>query len=127
MKTSFRFALALALVTAALPAVARAQMVEEMKFTTTFAFMAGKTHFSPGTYVARPLDGDPTVVEIKGEHGGPTALLVGLGDIPKRDPQMSGVTFVREGQTLVLKRIWDESSGEGVDVSARSVTPTVAN
>lgn len=127
MKTSFHVALAVALVTAALPAVARAQMVEEMKFTTTFAFTAGKTHFSPGTYVARPLDGEPTVVEIQGEHGGPTALLVAIGDMPKHDPQMSGVTFVREGQTLVLKRIWDESSGEGVDVSAHPVTATVAN
>ena len=116
MKSPLRVTLAAAFLAAAMPAVARAQMVESMKFTTTFAFTAGKTNFAAGTYVARPLDGDSTVVCIQGEHGGPTALLVGIGEIPKHDPLRSGVTFVREGPRFVLKSIWDESSGEGVEV-----------
>ena len=94
-------------------------MIEPMKFTTSFPFTAGKTHFAAGAYVARPLDGDPSVVCIQNEHGGPTALLVGIGESPKRDPQRSQVTFVREDGRLVLTSVWDESSGEGLDMPLR--------
>jgi hypothetical protein len=116
MKTPLRFAFAISLFAIAAPAIASAQIIEPLKFTTSFGFTAGKTHFGAGTYVARPLDGDPTVVCIQNEHGGPTALLVGIGENPKRDPQKSQVTFVREGDRFVLKSLWDESSSEGVDV-----------
>jgi hypothetical protein len=119
MKTPLRFALAATLFAIAAPAVASAQLIEPMKFTTTFGFTAGKTQFGAGTYLARPLDGDSTVVCIQNEHGGPTALLVGIGDNPRRDPLKSEVTFVREGNRLVLKSIWDESSGEGIEVPER--------
>ena len=124
MKTPLRFALAVTVFAIAAPAIAAAQMIEPMKFTTTFGFTAGKTHFAPGTYVARPLDGEPTVVCIQNEHGGPTALLIGIGETPKRDPMKSEVSFVRQGNQLVLKSVWDESSGEGVDVAER---PAPAN
>jgi hypothetical protein len=123
MQTPLRFALAVTLFAIAAPAAARAQMVEPMKFTTTFDFTAGRTHFGAGTYVARPLDGDPTVVCIQNEHGGPTAMLVGIDDIPRHDPVRSEVRFVREGSGLVLKSLWDASSGEGVEVPA----PAAAN
>jgi hypothetical protein len=125
MKTPLRVALAVTLFAIAAPAAARAQMVEPMKFTTPFGFTAGKTHFGAGTYVARPLDGDPTVVCIQNEHGGPTAMVVGIGDRPNRDPVRSEVRFVREGSGLVLKSLWDASSGEGVEVPARA--PANAN
>jgi hypothetical protein len=119
MKTTLRFALAASLFAVAAPAIASAQIIEPMKFTTSFGFTAGKTHFGAGTYVARPLDGESTVVSIQNEHGGPTALLIGIGETPKHDPQMSQVTFVREGNRLVLKSLWDESSGEGVEMPQR--------
>lgn len=116
MRTPVRFALIASLFAIGAPAIASAQIIEPMKFTTSFSFTAGKTHFGPGAYVARPLDGDPSVVCIQNEHGGPTALLVGIGETPKRDPLKSEITFVREGGQLVLKSLWDESSGEGVEV-----------
>ncbi len=121
MRTPLRFALVATLFAIAAPAVALAQVIEPMTFTTTFGFVAGKTHFSAGTYVARPLDGDPSVVSIQNEHGGPTALLVGIGETPKRDPAKSEVTFVRESRNLVLTSLWDESSGEGLEVAKMPV------
>ena len=46
MKSPLRVTLAAAFLAAAMPAVARAQMVESMKFTTTFAFTAGMGRMS---------------------------------------------------------------------------------
>jgi hypothetical protein len=122
MRMPLRFTLVASLFAIAAPAIASAQMIEPMKFTTSFGFTAGKTHFGPGSYVARPLDDEPTVVAIQSEHGGPTALLLGIGDTPRRDPQKSQVTFVRQGNQMVLKSVWDESSQEGVDVVQRPAT-----
>jgi hypothetical protein len=116
MKMLFRSTFAIVLFSIIAPAVAHAQMIEPMKFTTTFSFVAGRTHFAPGTYVARPLDGDSSVVCVQAEHGGKTALLVGVGERPRRDPAMSEVKFVREGSQLVLKSLWDESDGEGLNI-----------
>jgi hypothetical protein len=116
MKISFRSTFAIALLTMLAPAAASAQMTEPMKFTTTFPFKAGRVNFAPGTYMARPLDGDSSVICIQPEHGGKTALLVGIGESPRKDPAKSEVTFKREGSQLVLKSLWDESDGQGVDI-----------
>jgi hypothetical protein len=116
MKKLFRSTFAIALFSVLAPAAAHAQMIEPIKFTTTFAFVAGHTNFAPGAYIARPLDGDPSVVCVQAEHGGKTALLVGIGERPRHDPAQSQVTFKREGSQLVLKSVWDESDGEGVDI-----------
>jgi hypothetical protein len=126
MKIPLRSAFVVALFTLVGASAAHAQMTDPMKFTTTFSFSAGKVNFAPGTYVARPLDGDPSVVCIQNEHGGKTAMVSGVGDRPRHEPAMSEVTFVREGSRLVLKSLWDGSDSEGLNVLP-SVKPVNAN
>jgi hypothetical protein len=124
MKIPLRSAFVVALFTLVGASTAHAQLTDQMKFTTTFSFVAGRVNFAPGTYVARPLDDDPSVVYIQNEHGGKTAVLTGVGERPRHEPAMSEVTFVREGSRLVLKSLWDGSDSEGLDVlpAAKPVT-----
>jgi hypothetical protein len=125
MKIPLRSALVITALSALAPSAARAQMIEPMRFTTTFPFVAGHTNFEPGTYLASPVDS--AVVRIQGVHGGPSALLIGIGEIPRHDPAKSEVTFVREGSRMVLKSLWDEGDQEGLDVQPKIVVTANAN
>lgn len=116
MKMFARFALATTLFAVAAPSVALAQMTEPMKFTTTFSFTVGKTNFAPGTYVARPIDGEPSVICVQSTHGGPAAFVVGISDLPRKEPSDNQITFVRQGNRMVLERLWDESFREGLEI-----------
>ena len=127
MKSRFRLFLTVAILSIGAPSVALAQMVDPMKFTTSFAFTVGHTNFRPGSYTARPLDGDPSIICIQADHGGPAAFVVGMPEAtPRHEPPTSEVTFVREGNRLVLKSLWDNLSSEGLDVLP-TVTPVNAN
>jgi len=120
MKTSLRVALALLVASFAGSSVAFAQLTDTLKFTTTFPFTVGHTNFAAGNYVARPLDGEPAVICIQGEHGGPTAFAIGVGEAPTNEAQKksdkSEATFVREGSQMVLKSLWDGAASEGLDL-----------
>jgi hypothetical protein len=126
MKAPFRLALAISILSIIAPAAALAQMTEPMKFTTSFPFTVGRTNFAPGTYTARPLEGDPSVICIQGEHGGRAAIVIGVAEGPRNEPPTNEVTFVREGQRLVLKSLWDNSMSEGLDIMP-AVTSAHAN
>jgi hypothetical protein len=121
MKGLFRFALATSILSIMLPAAAYAQLADSMTFTTSFPFTVGHTNFAAGTYTARPLEGEPSVICIQGAHGGRAAVVIGVPDVPRREPRTSEVSFARENGKMVLKSLWDYSASEGLDV-----VPTVA-
>jgi hypothetical protein len=94
---------------------AQAQVVEPLKFTTTFSFMAGQTTFPAGTYTVRPLGDGTDVVEISNANGSSTKFVIveaaGVKD-PYRTPDE--VIFKKQGDTYVLSQIWDAAEREGV-------------
>jgi hypothetical protein len=94
---------------------AQAQIVEPLKFTTTFSFMAGPTLFPAGSYTIRPLGDGTDVVEIANVNGTSTKFFTvfaaGVRD-PYRTPDE--VTFTKQGDTYVLSQVWDAAEREGV-------------
>jgi hypothetical protein len=93
-----------------------------MTFTTTFAFTVGRVDFEPGTYVVRPIDDQPNMVCVQGKHGGPAAIVMGVAENPRHKSQVSRVTFVREGNRLVMKSLWEGPESEGLDILPSVVT-----
>ena len=116
MKTTNRFA-AIALAAGALvmtcAGAANAQLPENMKFETTFPFMVGRTTLPAGAYTVRPLPIDNSLLEIS--NGRTTVLVMTENDSPKVQPRQDEVTFVKRGDTYVLKNIWDSATGSGVE------------
>jgi hypothetical protein len=95
---------------------ADAQVVEPLRFTTTFAFAAGGATFPAGTYTIRPMEVDPTVLEIANERGTKTRILVvepaGSRLNQKIDDE---VVFKKQGDQYTLTQIWDGAEQVGVE------------
>src|SRR5262245_10169675 len=88
-------------VTAFSAAGAQAQIIEPMRFKTTFPFTVGQTNFSPGTYTLRPLDtNDNGVVQIS--NGSTTKLInVQPASIKLNEKVNDEIVFKKQGDTYV--------------------------
>src|SRR5262245_1692955 len=108
-------------VTAALAAVfgasrAQAQVVEPLKFTTTFSFTAGHATFAPGTYTIRPLGDGTDVVEIQKVSGSATKfVIVESAGVKNPDRSPDEVVFKKQGDNSVLTQISDAAERQGVE------------
>ena len=110
--------LAIAGMLAAVFGVARAdaQMIEPLRFTTTFAFTAGGTTFPAGTYTVRPTEADPTVLEITNVNGSQTKIFTVEPAGSRPDQKIDDeVVFKKQGDQYTLSEIWDGAEQVGVE------------
>jgi hypothetical protein len=107
-----------AVVTVFSAAGAQAQVFEQLKFSTTFAFSAGHSNLPPGTYTIRPLDMTTGVMELTSDSGATSRFIVvtpaGLKGNEKTGDE---VVFKKSGDTYVLTEIRDGAEGTGVDLA----------
>ncbi len=92
---------------------ANAQLPETMRFTTTFPFTVGSTTLPAGSYTITPLPQDNALLQIS--NGRTTILMMTENDAPRVRPHQDEVTFVKRGDTYVLKDIWDAATSSGVE------------
>jgi hypothetical protein len=86
---------------------AQAQLEERLRFTTSFSFTVGQTHFAPGSYLISPADDNNDGV-LKIEGGRQMAFMTIIPDgVRNDDPKDNELTFEKIGDTFVLARIWD--------------------
>ncbi len=95
---------------------ANAQMVEALRFTTTFTFTAGGETFPAGTYTIRPMELDPTVLEITNVKGTRTTLFtVEPAGSHANQKIEDEVVFKKQGDQYTLSQIWDGAEQVGVE------------
>src|SRR4029450_4014139 len=96
-------------------ASARAQMSEDVSFTTTFPFTVGHTTLPAGRYTARPAyEGNGSLLEVQGKDG--SAIFFGENAArPRSNPNETAVVFDRTGDHYTLAEVWDGSDREGGD------------
>jgi hypothetical protein len=100
---------------------AHAQLAERLRFSTSFPFSIGNSHFPPGNYTVEPAD-DRDMGVLKISNDTKSALIVVIPEgIPHNKPADNELTFVRLGDHYVLEQIWDAS-----DQSAMEPTLTAA-
>jgi hypothetical protein len=102
---------AAAILTAAVPA--RAQLVDTLKFHTSFPFLIGKTTMPAGAYTITPLLGDNSLLRLS--NGQSSVLVFTENDSPQHPPKNAEVTFTKHGDTYVLSSIWDAGTVSGVE------------
>ena len=66
-----------------------------------------------GSYTIRPLEIDHALMEVS--NGRTAALILTEPDSPKVPPRQDEVTFAKQGDTYVLREIWDASSATGAE------------
>jgi len=93
---------------------ANAQLPDNMTFTTTFPFMVGKQQLPAGAYTVTPLPQDNALLRISNGHD--SVLVLTENESPRTPPKQDEVTFVKRGDTYVLKDIWDSGVGSGVEM-----------
>ena len=113
MKTFARSAMIAASLLVVSASGASAQIPTTLKFTTTFPFMVGHKTMPAGSYTITPLEIDHSLVEISNGHR--TALILTEPDSPKVPPRQDEVTFAKQGDTYVLREIWDAASATGAE------------
>jgi hypothetical protein len=91
---------------------AHAQVLETMKFSTTFPFTVGHKSFPAGNYTVRPLEGALDVMEIS--NGTSTTYFAVNPAEPRQLPTKDQVTFTKHGDEYALTRIWDSAEVSGV-------------
>jgi hypothetical protein len=94
-------------------APARAQLIDTMKFQTTFPFVAAGTTMPAGAYTVTPLPGDNSLMRLS--NGQTSVLLFTENDTPRRPPRSDEVIFTKQGDTYVLREIWSAGTGSGVE------------
>ncbi len=95
---------------------ADAQIFEPLRFQTTFPFTVEHMNFPAGKYTVRPLEMDPSVMEIS--DGSKTRLIsVEPAGAPSGDAKLKddGVVFKKRGDQYVLSEIWDAAAQAGVE------------
>ncbi|HET7220875.1 MAG TPA: hypothetical protein VFJ02_22635 [Vicinamibacterales bacterium] len=100
-----------AILAASVPA--RAQLVDTMKFQTSFPFVIANVTMPAGSYTVTPLPSDNSLLRVS--NGQTAVLLFTENDSPRRPPRNDEVTFTKQGDTYVLRGIWDASTGSGVE------------
>ena len=108
-----RAALVAAAVILGTGAPARAQLIDTMKFKTSFPFVAAGTTMPAGAYTVTPVPGDNSLMRLS--NGQTSVLMFTENDAPRRPPRIDEVTFTKQGETYVLREIWDASTGSGVE------------
>ena len=93
---------------------ANAQLPDNMKFTTTFPFMVGKQQLPAGAYTVTPLPQDNALLRISNGHD--SVLVLTENDSPRTRPKQDEVTFVKRGDSYVLRDIWDSGTSSGVEL-----------
>ena len=92
---------------------ANAQIIDNVDFTTSFAFTAGNTTMPAGSYTIRPDDDNPQVLFLQGKNA--TALFQVDPATAPQTPPRTEVVFSRYGNSYVLKSIWIEGSDTGAE------------
>jgi hypothetical protein len=114
---------AAAILAAAVPA--RAQLVDTLKFQTSFPFMIGRTTMPAGAYTITPVQGDNALMRLS--NGQASVLVFTENDSPQHPPKIDEVTFTRHGDRYVLSSIWDAGTVSGVEpVASAHGTPAHA-
>jgi hypothetical protein len=108
--------LAGALIAVSSAKAAQAQVIEAMKFRTTFPFTAGHTNFPAGMYTVRPLDLTTGVMEITNVKGGAKFIVVLNAGIKTNEKVSDEVVFKKNGDSYVLSEIRDGAEHSGVEV-----------
>jgi hypothetical protein len=121
MKILFRSALVAAGLVIASAGTANAQLATTMKFTTTFPFMVGQRSMPAGSYTVTPLGGDHALLELRSGHS--AVMMLTEKDSPAAGPRQDEVIFARNGDTYVLREVWDASTATG----AQAIEPHAAH
>jgi hypothetical protein len=97
-------------------ALAHAQVIDPVEFTTPFAFTVGNTTMPAGSYEIRRDIDNGTVYRIESQkskqHIG--TLFEVENTSMNKAPAKSEVVFKHYGQGYVLKSVWEEGSSEGI-------------
>jgi len=94
---------------------ASAQIIDNVDFTTSFAFTVGNSTMPAGSYTIRPDDDNPQVLILQGKNAA-TIFPIDPATAPET-PSKTEVVFSRYGNTYVLKNIWIE----GMDAGAETI------
>ena len=92
--------------------VAQAQVLETIKFSTTFPFTVGNKSLPAGNYTVRPMEGALDIMEIS--NGISTTFFAVNPAEPRPLPTKDMVTFTKNGDEYALTRIWDSAEVSGV-------------
>jgi hypothetical protein len=95
---------------------ASAQVTDAVKFKTSFPFTVGNATMPAGSYMIRPDDSDPLVLQLIGPRG--SVFFETENATPRETPAKSEVVFKRYGDGYVLKDIWVAGPTEGAEVVA---------
>jgi len=92
---------------------ASAQIIDNVDFTTSFAFTVGNSTMPAGSYTIRPDDDNPQVLLLQGKNA--AALFQVEPAAALQTPSKTEVVFSRYGKSYVLKNIWIEGSDTGAE------------
>jgi|SRR5689334_12922999 hypothetical protein len=88
---------------------AQAQLEEKLRFTTSFPFTVGQTHFVAGSYLISPADdNNDGILKIEGQRKMAFMTIIPDG-ARSNEPKDNELTFEKIGDTYMLARIWDAS------------------
>jgi len=92
---------------------ASAQIIDNVDFTTSFAFTVGNATMPAGSYTIRPDDDNPQVLILQGKNA---AAIFQVDPVTApQTPSKTEVVFSRYGKSYVLKNIWIEGSDTGAE------------
>jgi hypothetical protein len=92
---------------------ASAQIIDTVRFTTSFPFTVGNTTVPAGSYAIRPDDDNPQILELTGKNA--SVLFQTEVAQARETPSKSELVFSRYGNSYVLKNIWVEGSDSGAE------------
>jgi hypothetical protein len=102
------------------PAIARAQMFEPLRFTTTFPFEAGHRLMPAGTYLLDPLNGvnGGNVFTLSDARTVTFMIGDGLGASPDGKARTSEVIFAFDHAAghYVMCQVWDAGEQSGIQL-----------
>ena len=122
MKSIVRISVLFTFLVVGWPAVARAQLFEPIRFTTSFAFEVGQRLLPAGTYVLAPQTSaiEGTIFTLSDSRR-QVAFVSGngLGASPDQKATSDEVVFVLDHATghYVMCEIWDPSEQSGIQLS----------
>ena len=114
MKILFRSALVAAGLVLVTAGAANAQLTTTMKFTTSFPFMVGHRSMPAGVYTVTPMENDHSLLELRSGHA--SVLFLTEKDSPRAAaPRQDEVIFDKQGDTYVLREVWDAATATGAE------------
>ena len=120
MKSVVRISLVLTVLVLGLPAIARAQLFEPLRFTTSFPFEAGHRFVPAGTYTLAPLNGDigGNVFTLSNANSVTFVMGDNLGVSPNSKATSDEVIFAFDHAAghYVMCQVWDSGEQSGVQI-----------